>query len=334
MVDTISIKGYGCFYKFKKDYERFMGFRRNDGTHYIVEQTVENKKGKYVARYSPASDVMRIEFNLGKLLFGRNVYNYESSPGILLAIIGHAGRYFFGNNEFYIARIDIGGVCTYKDEDEATNVLNSMRNARPDGARMKSYLHQNYSDSVFHRSENWSTKIYNKGVEMKESRENPDFKEFNLFATLRFEKTYRYKEISRVSKEYYYSGEKKHYRQDFNIPVKGMGIPFKNFNIRYLLDDFYKYFTNWDHLANTILAQHEVKGSALNSCLRVIDELGKLNEFEVSGIVSQRTMHRYRQKKKDKVDFKPFVSFQKNIDTKSWKILDYARTFGLATYFN
>jgi len=323
MIDTVRLCGYGRFYNFKKTFERFVGFNRSDGTEYVIEQEVEKVPGKYVARYSPSEDIMRVEFNIGKLIFENyNVYNYEKNPAVLLALLQKFGQYFFGNNPFYVARIDIGGVCTYPNTDTATNTLNRMRSARPPGARINKFKHQNYSDSVFYYSKNWSIKIYNKGIELKESKELPSFSAFDLHSTLRFEKTYRFNELNRLGRPF-----------GRNKVTPNMGILFKDFDLRLVMDDFFQVFQDWDFVASgTIEKDSGLRGVV--ALLGALDAKGALSEVEAAGVVSQSSMYRYRKSKLGKPDFVPTISFDYNLEKKFLHKFQYCYTFGVTELFN
>jgi len=321
MIDTVRLTGYGQFYKFKMDYERFIGYRRKDGTEKITDQVVENKKGKYVARYSPSTDIMHVEFNLSKLLFERNVYNYAQNVGLLKTLLSHAAAYFFSGGDCFVSRVDIGGVTTYADNNEAYNVLNSMRHARPTGSRITKFKHQNYSDSVFYYTKNWSIKIYNKGVESGELKEMPQFKEFKLHDTLRFEKTYRFNEFARLGKS-----------KGVNSVTPYFGVPLRDFDLGVIFDDFYSVFRNWDFVANGTIKRVGKRG--VQACLAAMDAKGILSEAEAERVVSSRSMRRYRVAKQQMPDFNPRIVFQNNLSNKMLHKLNYAITFGLSEFFN
>lgn len=224
MIDTIRLTGPADYYKFSYDYERFTGIKRKDGEERISQVLVENKKDVHRIFYSPHNNQIVVELNPHKLIFKENVYNYEINSAILNDFVRRIGSVYFRGHNYYVARLDIGGVTTFDNFDSASQVLEKFRATRIPGARVARFKQQNYASSVFYASKNWSIKIYNKGIEMRCGFQDapefvidkatglpvanndyvpPELRErnrlgFDLLSTLRVEKTYRFREMERI----------------------------------------------------------------------------------------------------------------------------------------
>lgn len=307
MIDTVRLRGPADIVNFKWDYTRFTGFKRKDGKE-IVNEIIVRKTPHYRAFYYPSQDIIDVECNLHKILFNENVYNYSVSPAVLGGLVHSlVGTFYSSSSHVYVSRCDIGGVVTYSDRFECNKVLESYRGARMPGGRVAKWRHQNYQHSVFYRAENWSMKVYNKGEEMKDAAK--EFTEFNLFNTLRFEKTYRFREMKRLG---------------MNIkPCRGVEV--SEFDVSLLLDDFFKILTDWEFSQTP----HVTDKSGQMGLLSVIEQAGLFSDVESQGVVSRSTLWRYRKLKKD-LQEKQIVSFSQNLPPRKLHILNYANTFGLS----
>jgi len=347
MIDTLRICGDKTRYNFNADFSRFIGYRKKDGTEKIVELLVE-KNEYYQVFVNPGAGKVTVQLNPHKILFGLNIFNYEENPVWLHQLVRHCANYFFGNSDCYVSRLDIGGVVTYKNQTEAIKVLERFRGTRVPGGSLKKYRHQNYADSVFYWSRHWSIKIYNKGVEMGCT---PDMTEaqlekagttnekiladrspagFDLLATLRYEKTYRFRELERIGSLPYQKAHPQH-KAVTDMPVKpNWGVHIDDLRMDLIMYDFKNIFEKWDFAASESLHPGELKG--VHTLLYALDKLGKLSELESLKAVSTSTMGRYRKKKRENPEFEPFVKFVNNLDTKSLNNKRRAHTFGLSGF--
>lgn len=310
MIDTIRFRGPAEYYAFDWDYSRFVGFKTKDNKKEYVNEILIQKTPNFRVWYYPASDTIDVECNPHKIIYGDNVYNYSDSGGALNALVRQFGNYFYRSGTYFVTRCDIGGVHTYDNPLESSRVLEGYRRARFPGARMSKFRHQNYADSVFYSTQNWSIKIYNKGAEMKGSADL--FKDFDLYSTLRFEKTYRFREMKRLG---------------MNIET-ARGVNIDEFDVQILLDDFFDQFGNWD-FAQT---PHVTDQRGVMGLLSVIDQSGLLSEVEALKVCSRSTVYRYNKMKKSMVQNKKLY-FPNNLLQKDLVKLNYLNTFGPSFYF-
>lgn len=326
MIDTLRISGSGLHYKFSTDYSRFTGFRKKtpEGTTSEKIDFVQVwKTDHFRCFYYPSIDKMDVELNVQKTIFkGLNHYNYESNAYNLYALIGLFGNCFFNNFEFYINRCDIGSVSAYQDAKEAGDVLEKYRHARPARARVGKWRLQNFPDSVFYPTDNYSIKIYNKGREMIYRGESPDIvSKMGLDRTLRFEKTYRTGEFERLGmkKRPYY------------------GIHYSVFKMENVLNDYFDYFSNWEFLTESLPENPGFTGSM--ALLALVEKRQELDMAEARKYVSRSTLHRFKQKKKELLrpenqcimeTSEKFKGFKNNLLEKEAALLKYVYTFGPA----
>jgi len=324
MIDTIRISGTAETYRFQYDYVKFRGSRTKDGSEYINEVLVENKKGKYRAFYVPGTDRIDIELNVGKLIFQNNIYNYENEPSRLLSLVCACGAAFFSNNDFFVSRVDLGHVQGYSTRLEANNVVDSFRYAKPSGARLGKWRVQNYEHSVFYPSDARSIKIYHKGAEMSTQYNAEELEAFflrdgiDLGSLLRYEVTYRSKYLAQL-------GMKK-------TPFWGVHITQLDMSV--LLADYWETFKKWERYTNPVRVNEDLRGVMLLCAMA--DREGKLDEYRVSGMVSRSAYHRYRKlQSKRKPDNERVINteikYLNNMPQKVSQLYNYARTFGFSS---
>lgn len=360
MIDTIRFTGPARYYRFNYSYEKFQGFRRADGEERITQVMVEDIKGVHRVFYTLSTDTIVVELNPQKLMFGDNVYNYEKNTAILNDFVRLVGGVYFDSSDYYVSRVDLGSVTTFPSVEDSKMALERFRSARLDGARIGRFKQQNYKDSVFYPSRNFSVKIYRKGVEMgikpqdeTDDDGNPLIPEsmrernrlgFDLLATLRCEKTYRFNEMKRLGVNYAmrhilplrYDAtdiEKEVYREQVSrakrsapmqvTPYKGVHID--SFDIGILVEDYFNTFEKWEFNSTPYLTHQ--KGSA--GLLSIIENNGQLAEVESLGVVSRKTIHRYKKKKRKVLDFTPTLTFSNNMSQKVSQMWYYYRTFGI-----
>lgn len=361
MLDTIVISGPASLYKFKADYTKFTVFRKEGMDDYIPMVAVENRKslvdGRSLFRifYDPGTDTIRVEASIPKLIFTNNFYNYYvNDSNACVSLIRNFASYFFTNGDFYVNRLDVGGLVTFRDPHAASLAVDSFRRSRLQGSRVKKFKHQNYEESVFYSSKNYSVKIYNKGLEF--GRDNSkNFLDFDLLSTLRFEKTYRagswkklcptksvvWEDINDnlidVSKYIslnpgispgFVSGafvEKTTY-QGMNVqPFKGVHID--EFRLDLIFRDFYDTFINWDMFVSPV--NTNLKGT--QGLLAVIHNQGLLSDVEAKGIVNRSTIYRYRKAIKE--NFKtPTIQFVENLSSVERNKLYYCSLYGFTSF--
>lgn len=356
MIDTLRLTGDADYYKFSYDYERFVGYHRKDGTEYITETLVENKKDKngnslYRAYYTPSKGQITVELNPQKIMFQNNIYNYEHNPAILSTFIRDIASHFFRGGDCYISRIDLGGVREFPNYTETIDVLERIKATRLPGAKLAKQV-KVYQYSAFYPFEYCSIKVYHKGHEMKLKEDTPEsiIEGLNLMNTLRFEKTYRFREMERLGVNYAKSfvtpqiigfdgkplkSDRGRYLSDIAkakknapfqvVPYKGVHID--SFDIEILIKDFYSIFTGWVLKAVPYMTNR--RGTA--GLLSVIDNAGLISEIEGKKIVSRTSIYRYNKLKKqrDFSDVEHVVKFEKNMSNKIANLWYYYRTFGL-----
>jgi len=322
MVDTVVLFGRFDFNKFMPDFTQIVSYRNHKkNTENIPVFQYQNRKGLYVARYYQATNEISVQFNIPKVIFGTNALNYESSFVRLDNLIACFGSYFFPSGDYYVSRIDIGGVVTYPDKISADAVIERFRYAKLPRARTRSYKHQNYESSVFYSTRNWSFKCYNKGAELRHTKEFDMVSQsvvWDLDCTVRVEKTFRFNEMKRLGYEV--------------TPRKGVFI--ENFTTEYLLQDFIDTLQDWSLTATPWLNEHKgVKG-----LVSIIDQQGLLSEAYASGKISKSTYYRYIREKKAAAqapkDFKDvfYLDGKKNLP-ENLKLLDHCLTFGVNHFF-
>lgn len=282
MVDTLVLKGPVDNFRQSWDYSLFQGYKRRGKVEKVTKVMVKDSP-EYRAWYYPGSEYIKVEFSLPKLIFGTNSVNYATNQNLLNRLVGCAGNSFFTGGSYFVARCDLGYINYYPDYATASAVVDTFRNTRLPGARKNSYKHQNYPDSVFYKSANWSIKIYNKGLEQKIK---PHMKNAYLLGALRVEKTYRFREMERLGM----------------TVAKTLGVPISVFRPWALYDDFQGVINSWcRQLPNRINGLSGALG-----LLSVIDQAGLLSEVEANGITSRSTLHRY---KKVKAEYQPALDF-------------------------
>jgi len=317
MIDTIVFTGDPTSARMNFDLERYTAWKRKDGTE-VVTEVLYKKTEHYRVFYSPSYNRARIECNLSKILFDHNIYNYEKSPNILNTVIRRLGDYFFLPNTYYVSRCDIGGVRQYDARLDADRVLEGFRKARFEGARLRKYKHQNYDNSVFYSSANWSIKIYNKGHEMKNHGEIP---EPHLFNMLRFEKTYRTGEMERLGMQ-----KTPHY-----------GIHIDSFDVGTLVHDFETVFAKWEQRANPVI----VNAKGMLGLVAIVDALtrqnddqnGAIDDLVNNGTISRATLSRYhtlKHKTSNLFQGEKSVSFPYNLPAEKRNRMGYVYNFGFA----
>lgn len=307
MVDTICFVGNPIHARWDFDLEKYTAWKRKDGTEVLTE-VLYKKTDNYRVFYSPSYNRARVECNLGKILFKKNIFNYEKNSNILNLLCRRLGDFFFQPHSYYISRCDIGAVRVFADNLAAARVIEGFRNARPEGSRLTKFKHQNYADSVFYYTKNWSIKVYNKGAEMRKNKEDTTEADDR---TIRFEKTYRTGEFERLGMQ--------------KTPTYGVHID--SFDIAHLVDDFFNVFTKWEQKqAGTI-----VRGKGVLGCLAILDNLGHIDDAVANGVVSRSSLSRYNRIKSKTVDLlhsDRTIKFDNNLPPEFKNRLDYVRNFG------
>lgn len=320
MIDTLRLRGpaksFTQLYKLTK-YQVWVNEKGE--TTYSPTVTIENAKDAkgvrlYTIFYTPSSDMMDVELNVQKLIFGNNAHNYALSENLVNILVRRVGDYFFNPGSYYITRIDMGFVQTLATEKEAKGLIDTFRNSRLPGSHSAKYKAQYYPDSIWYMAKNWVMKIYNKYAEIvkHDSKEIADelIPNKNM---VRFEKQYRGKEIERVSS--IYKIEKKKLETGETKEVKTLvsramvyesfkGIHIDSFQSKYLIDDLFGVIDNWERTTNSIEGE-QLSGTA--GLLNVLHKMGKLSDIEASGIVNRTTIYRYKQKVKKLVEPKYVV---------------------------
>jgi len=318
MIDTIRFRGPSTAARFDFKMEKYYVFRNSDSElEYIPLTLIENKKDEkkrsiYRLFFSPSTDTLEVELSLPKALFGSNSFNYTNSVLDLNQIIRHVGDFFFSRNNYYVTRVDLGHVFYSESDAAKKRLIDSFRHSRLPGAYARSFKHQNYADSVFYKTKNWSIKVYDKYAETvhlygedeaKKMLPNPNI--------VRMEKTYRMNEFKRLG-----------------LHVEAYkGCFIDEFDISILFDDYFTTFENWD---KTTKVYNTDKKGALG-LLNIIDNAGLLSEIENSGVVHRQTIYRYRKAKRADVvdDFSiPYIQNISPEDLRKWK---YYLTFGVST---
>jgi len=266
-------------------------------------------KPDWRAWYYPGRETVRVEFSLPKLLFGTNSLNYALSPFELGRLVSAAGDSFFAAGSYFVSRCDLGFVVYYDNYSKASSVVDTFRQARLPGARKNSYQHQNYADSVFYKSTNWSIKIYNKGLEQGVT---PGWPNDYLLGALRAEKTFRSREMARLGMEC--------------VPFNG--IPINSFSVQLLYDNLVNVFSGWQRKLPT----HIPGLTGQLGLLSILDRMGQLSQVESAGLTSKSTLHRYNKAKAEFVpdlDFDIPTSPDKNFNTVMRRQLAEFLNFGL-----
>jgi hypothetical protein len=314
MIDTLRLVGPAINYIRPFTWEKGYYFKDLENkTEKHATALVENRPNLWRVYYSPAYGTISVELNPHKILFSNNIYNYEQNHSFLRKLIFDIGSFFYGSGSWFVSRIDIGGVFTYDSRTTCRAALEKFRATRIEGSRSEKFKHQSYKDAVFYSTRNWSVKIYNKGVEMKIS-ENDTFYPFDLLSTLRFEKTYRFRELERLG-----------------MPVEAYkGVHKNNLNTQSILNNFFETFRSWEFNSTPWLT--EKKG--VIGLLSVIDSAGALSEVETMKTVSHSSFWRYRKEKKKASEIEiPVTIFCNNCTADVQKKWEYVRTTGVAGTF-
>jgi len=281
MLDTIRLVGSSLSSNLDMEVSKFYTYRNNrTGVEKmaVVDMTA-GKGAPYRAFYDPNNLLLTVELNPHKILFDANIFNYSQSASALRYLTHSVASCFFAGTDCFISRADLGGVQTFDSPGRAVEVVEQYRRTKIEGARVKKYRHQNYDASVFYYTQNWSAKIYNKGVEMFRAAEQPDGYPFDLYSTLRFEKSYRSGEFARL-------GMKK-------TPYRGVHL--HEFDFETFYGDFTEFFGKWQRSATPYYT--DKKG--MTGLLSVIDQLGHLNDVAAMGTVSRTSIYRYQKEKKE-----------------------------------
>jgi len=320
MIDTVRISGPAGLHRWKYELEKYYAYKKKGKKEVIQQQLVANKKGKFRVFYSPAQERIDVEFNLGKLLFNYNVFNYEKSTSRLLLLLARCGEYFFSRGDFFISRLDIGGVFDAGDINNGRAIIETFRRTRVPGGRIRKYKHQNYEDSVFYKSENWSVKVYLKGPEMmkvyKQAQVETVCGVIDAMPLVRFEKTYRSGEFERLGME--------------KTPYWGIHV--SDFDLDIVMRDFYKVFEGWERQR----ADHFVDLKGAMGALQMFDRQGKFEEACQSGVYSKATIQRYR---KLRHDLRPsdwhtlYFDFPNNLCEKGKQLIQNVINFGAVNLF-
>lgn len=313
MLDTLRLTGPADFYRFDYDYEKFIGYRKKDGTEKTTVVMVENKPGLHRVFFHPSRNEIIVECNPHKVIFGDNCYNYEFNPVNINSFVRAVGGLYYRSSSYYVSRFDIGGVQTLESPKQAQNIIDRFRKTRLPGARSEKYKQQNYKSSVFYSSASHSTKIYIKGVEMKLTEDAPPDERyrpgFDLMSTVRAEITYRFRHIEAVTKRQFFAdysspGETmkmQGYKYLYGAPNQSeayRGIHIDSFDASYVLRDFFSTFKNWAVFSTAVEDLSEGFTPSMR-LLALLDRLGRLDEAEQAGAVSRWSFHRYRAKKKE-----------------------------------
>lgn len=315
MLDTIRLTGSSLGTNLKYETSKFVTYRNNKtGTErYALVDMTASKGSPYRAFYDPNNLTLTVELNPHKILFGENIYNYCQNSNSLRYLVHSVAASFFPSSDCYISRADLGGVQTFENPGRALEVLEQYRRAKIEGARVAKYRHQNYTSSAFYYTRSWSAKVYNKGVDMFRNSEQPEGYPFDLYSTLRFEKTYRSDEFKRL-------GMKK-------TPFRGVHVHEFKFDVWH--DDFMTFFSNWQRQATPYYTTEK----GMKGLLSVIDQLGHLSDVAAMGTVSRTTIYRYQQEKKRVSDL-PGINFVDNLTAKQKNTLQVFYLNGFSPYLH
>ena len=315
MIDTIRFSGPASYYKFNFDYERYSAYRTKDGWEKTTSVQVE-KNDRYRVYFNPGYDRIDVELNLQKILFGANCYNYALSSYDIGRLVVGVHNSFFTASSGFVSRIDLGGVVNYGTYEESIKALEKYRGARFLGASVAKFRQQNYATSVFYPSKHWSLKVYHKGVEQHVVNKD-SLVESSAFSRaaygvdtvdmLRFEKTYRFRELERLGM----------------TCVARNGIPIDSFNSDLVYRDFMRVLSEWDFSESPSFVTE--KGTV--GFLQLLDQKGLLGEAEAQYLVSRSARTRLRKIKKEQVDFRQ-KEFILNFPEKSAGNLNYCLMFG------
>ena len=315
MIDTIRLSGPASFYKFSYDYERYFAYKTKDGWEKTVSVQVE-KNEKYRVYYNPGYDRIDVELNLQKVLFNANCYNYALSSYDIGRLVRGVHNSFFTDSSGFISRIDLGGVVNYGSYEESIKALEKYRGARFLGATVAKYRQQNYATSVFYPSKHWSLKVYLKGIEQRivnkdylaeSSSVSRGIYGVDVCDMLRFEKTYRFRELERLGM----------------TCVARNGIPIDSFNADLVYKDFMRILSEWDFSQSPSFIT--AKGTV--GFLQLLDQKGLLGEAEAQYLVSRSARTRLRKLKQEQVDFRQ-KEFILNFPQKYVGSLNYCLMFG------
>lgn len=316
MIDTIRLRGPAVSYRLNWTFEKYYCFKTPSGDFEKIPITlIENKKDAkkrslYRVFYVPSANLMDVEINLGKLLLEHNVYNYCTSSLDLDTLVRRVGACFFNSGDYYIARIDLGHTQTYATKLEAQKTIDQYRHSRLPGAYSRKFKHQNYKDSVFYKSENWSIKVYDKYAEMVHSLGLEEAKKIIPDENVvRFEKTYRIGEMKRLGLQV--------------DPYKGVHVD--SFQIATLMNDYLSTFGKWEFSSTP----HITDAKGVIGLISYLDNLGQLSELEAANIVSKSSLWRYRREKTSLAVTTPRLNILKNISPSMQQKVSYCVNQGI-----
>lgn len=316
MIDTLRLRGPAVSYRLNWTFEKYYCFRTPNGDFEKIPITlIENKKDAkkrslYRVFYVPSANLMDVEINVGKLLFEYNVYNYSVSSVDLDLLIRRVGACFFSANDYYVSRVDLGHVQTYESRAETQKVIDQYRHSRLPGAYSRKFKHQNYKDSVFYKTENWSVKVYDKYAEMVHSLGIEIAKEIvPQENVVRYEKTYRIGEMKRLGM----------------IPDPYKGVHIDSFQVAVLMNDYLSVFGNWEFSATP----HITEGKGVIGLISYLDNLGQLSELEAAGIVSRSSIWRYKKEKASFAVDAPRLKITQNISKEQQQKFTYCVNQGI-----
>jgi len=313
MLDTIRLVGSSIGSNIKTNVTKYTSYIRENGVEKIAGVSMNDLKGyPYRAWIDPNHLTLTVELNPHKILFGENIYNYCSNASAVRNLVYSVADTFFAGNDCFISRADLGGIQTFGSPTQAMEALEQYRNTKISGARIKKYRHQNYQHTVCYYTQNWSAKIYNKGYEvLRGSEQQPGVYPFDLYSSLRFEKTYRSGEFERLGMP------KKPYR----------GVHLHQFDFGLWYTDFMDFFSKWEREKKAYYT--DMKGVA--GLLNVIDQMGQLSNVEAMGIVDRTTIWRYRKAKRDNIPVEP-VKFVDNLTSKQKNTVMLLNVGGFSPY--
>jgi len=311
MIDTIRLCGPSDYYRRRPDLKKYQVYVKRDGTETVIPEVEFEKLETHRSWYHDGFGRLTVELNPHKLLFQHNVYNYEKNPAYLHQIVRHFATHFFGRNDCYVMRCDLGGVVPFSNRLAAKQHIESLRGARPDRIRVKKTAHYNYPDSVFCPTQNWSIKAYIKGSEMGE--ESKFFSHFDCHSVVRYEETFRFNEMKRLG-----------------MPVKPYwGVHVRDLDTETLYNSFVERVTTWETIATPFVT--DKKG--LMGLLAVIDQQGQFSQVERLGVVSRSSTSRFRQLKKNQIG-KTELNFVYNLPPELQSRYAYFQAAGANFLFN
>lgn len=230
MIDTIVLIAQSSNYIFPKNQAKFLleySDRQVPRSYWMTEAYISQDK-KIRVFHDINREQIRLECSIPKLIFGNNSINYIERTNVAsaLELIKILIKQFFKQyKEVYINRIDISAMQEYESIDEKRLHLEAYRVNKPINVRLKKFTHQNYADSIFYYSKNYSIKIYDKH---KETPINDCYLDNSKM--LRFEKSYRRGEMQKLKL----------------LTYPFLGCKIGDFDLNVLVNDFERVFTNWE----------------------------------------------------------------------------------------